>query len=266
MDLATLLGIIFGLLCIVVPVSLGGSPFAFVDIQSILVVLGGGIASTLISYRLPEITKVMKVVANAFSGKETSPESTIKMFIDLSQKARRDGLLALESSFEQIEDTYIKEALQLVVDGIEPEAIKDFMSLELNNMRMRHSKGHGLFKTMGALFPAWGMIGTLMGLIKLLGALDDPSTIGPAMAVALITTFYGSVIANFVCIPIANKLKVKSEEELKLKEMSIEGILSIQAGENPKIMEHKLKLFISPERRAVFSSEEKDDDSEKAES
>lgn len=258
MDIATIVGILFGILCILFPILNGGAPMAFWSISSIFVVLGGGLASTLISYRMNEITKIMKVVKNAFSNKSTSSEETIRMLVELSQKARREGLLALESEQEKLDDEYVKQSLQLIVDGVEPDTIRESMSLELENLQARHAKGHGLFKTMGSIFPAWGMIGTLMGLISLLKNLEDPAQIGPAMALALVTTFYGSVLANFVCIPIANKLMLKSKEEVQQKEMIIEGILSIQAGENPRIMEHKLKTFLSPEQKRKYDEQEED--------
>lgn len=196
----------------------------------------------------------MKVVVKVFIGKESSPIDTIKQMIELSQKARRDGLLSLEAEQENIKDEFLKESLQLVVDGVEPEIIVESMDLEIENMKARHDKGTGLFKTMAAQFPAWGMIGTLIGLIQLLKSLDDPSKIGPAMAVALITTFYGSVLANFICNPIANKLSLKSKEEIREKRMVIEGVLSIQAGENPKILEHKLKTFLSPKQKHEYEN------------
>ncbi len=253
MDIATLGGIIFGVVCIIISILLNGSLRSFYDVPSIFIVLGGGIASILISYRLSEISKVMKVTAKAFSSKQTTPEETIMLLVELSQKARREGLLALESEQERIDDDYIKQSLQLIVDGVEPDTIRESMDLELINLESRHLKGQSLFRTAAALFPAWGMIGTLIGLINLLKQLDDPSKIGPAMAVALVTTFYGSILANFICTPIANKLNIKSKEEIQQKEMIIEGILSIQAGENPRIMEHKLKTFLSPDQKLRYT-------------
>jgi len=253
MDIATIGGIAVGIVSIAVSILLDGSLLTFYNLPSIFIVIGGGMASILISYRMNEIAKIMKVVAKAFSSKQSTPEETIRLLVELSQKARREGLLALESEQERIEDDYIKQSLQLIVDGVEPDTIRESMELELENLEARHSKGQGLFKTMAALFPAWGMIGTLIGLINLLKQLSDPSKIGPAMAVALITTFYGSILANFVCTPIANKLAIKSKEEIQQKGMIIEGILSIQAGENPRIMEHKLKTFLSPEQKLKYS-------------
>jgi chemotaxis protein MotA len=259
MDIATFLGIIFGIVCIIYTIIAGASPLAFFDLRSVLIVLGGGIGSTLISYRAGEILKILNVVKHAFCGKQFSHSSLIRMLVELSQKARREGLLSLESEQEQIEDNFIKQSLQLIVDGVEPDTIRESLGLELENLKIRHNRGQSLFRTMGALFPAWGMIGTLMGLISLLKNLHEPSTIGPSMALALVTTFYGSVLSNFICIPIANKLKIKSQEEIQQKEMIIEGILSIQAGENPRIMEHKLKTFLSPSQKQQYDKESEDE-------
>ena len=252
MDLATFIGIILGTICTIYPILTGGFPKTFFDVGSIVLVCGGGLASALISYRLKEIASILKVVRNTFSKGQIDLESTIKLLVELSQKARREGLLALESDQDSIKDDFIRRSLQLIVDGVEPEMIKESLDLELDNMSLRHERGQGLFRTLAVLFPAWGMIGTLIGLINLLKALNDPNNIGPAMALALVTTLYGSLLAHFVCNPIANKLAIKSKEEIQQKEMVIEGILSIQAGENPRIMEHKLKTFLSAEQREEY--------------
>lgn len=252
MDIASIVGLLLGLVSILLPITLQGEPQAFVSISSIAVVFGGGIASILISYRLQEVLNVIKVVSHAFREKKKSSIETIKMMVDFSQKARREGLLALESEQENIQDDFIKQSLQLIVDGVEPEMIRECMDLEIETLESRHEKGQGLFKTLAALFPAWGMIGTLMGLIQLLKNLTDAAAIGPAMALALLTTFYGAILAYFVCSPIANKLKLKSKEEVQQKQMIIEGILSIQAGENPRLMEHKLKTFLSPNEKLDY--------------
>ncbi|HQA58684.1 MAG TPA: motility protein A [Acetivibrio sp.] len=267
MDLATLIGIIAGIVCIVASIMTGGSLWSFWDISSVYITVGGGICATLISYKIGEFAKIMKVAVKVLVGKESRPQDTIKMLVELSVKARREGLLSLEAEQENIKDEFLKQSLQLVVDGVEPEVIVDSMDLELENMKSRHDKGAGMFKTMAAQFPAWGMIGTLIGLIQLLDQLDDPSAIGPAMAVALITTFYGSVLANFICNPIATKLALKSKEEIQEKKMIIEGVLSIQSGENPRILEHKLKTFLSPKQKQDYESQSGKDavDSQRAE-
>ena len=251
MDIATVFGIILGVVCTVVSILISGKLGSFYDVPSIFITLGGGIASTLISYRVGEVVKVFKVVGHAFKNKSSSAMDTIALMVKLSEKTRREGLLAIESELEQIGEPFIKRSLQLVVDGVESETIKDYMNMEIANMEARHNKGVSIFKTMGALFPAWGMIGTLIGLIIMLEQLTDPASIGPAMAVALITTFYGSVLANFICSPIANKLKIKSDEEIQLKEMIAEAVISIQAGENPRMMEYKLRVFLKPDERDI---------------
>lgn len=254
MDIATILGLIFGVFCVVWSILLDGSLVAFWNLPSVVIVLGGGISASFISYKISEIKPVLKVVIKVFIGKETSQIDLIRKLVELSMKARRDGLLSLEAEQENINDEFLKASLQLVVDGVEPDIIVDSMDLEIENMKARHDKGSGLFKTLAAQFPAWGMIGTLIGLIQLLLVLDDPSKIGPAMSVALVTTFYGCILANLICNPIANKLSVKSKEEIQQKKMIIEGVLSIQAGENPKILEHKLKTFLSPKQKLAYDN------------
>ena len=255
MDLASIIGLAFGFVAIIVSITLDNGPSAlagFGNIPSVFITLGGGLAATMISYKLGDFVRLMKICGNIFTSKESSKEDMIRTLVDLSNKARREGLLALEAEQDKINDDFIKQSLQLVVDGVEPGTIRESMELELSNLEGRHLLGRSMFKTMAAQFPAWGMIGTLIGLINLLGMLDDPSAVGPAMAVALVTTFYGSILANFVCNPVVDKLTVLSRNEIQLKEMIIEGILSIQAGENPRIMEHKLKTFLSPEQKAHY--------------
>lgn len=262
MDIATVAGVVAGIICVVISINLDGDLSAFYDLPSIFITVGGGLCSTLISYRISEFVKIFKVVGKVFFGKQAEAQKILRTLVSLSQKSRREGLLALESEFEEIDDEFMKQSLQLIIDGVEPEMIKETMDLELENLSLRHSKGQGLFKTMGALFPAWGMIGTLIGLINLLKRLDDPSAIGPSMAVALITTFYGSMLANFVCIPIANKLGVASRDEIQMKQMILEGVLSIQAGENTRLMEHKLKTFLSPDEKRKYETESNEASSE----
>lgn len=252
MDLATIIGIASGIVMILIPLVLGGDAGAFIDVMSVFIVLGGGLAATMISYRLPEMMSIFKVTLKAFKSQEGDIGEEIKMMVDLSNKSRREGLLALEEDIEHIKDDFTKQAIMLMVDGIDSEDIKDMLELELDSTSSRHERGQGLFKTMAMLFPAWGMIGTLIGLVQLLKSLSDPSKIGPAMAVALITTFYGSVLANLVCTPIANKLALKSKEEILKKQLVIEGVLSIQSGESPRILENKLKCFLSPEQKSKF--------------
>jgi chemotaxis protein MotA len=252
MDIATLIGILVGLICIGYGLLSGGSPQAFLDIPSVFIVIGGGAASAFISYRVGEVAKIIQVVAKAFTSKDDVQFAIIETLVNLSKTARRNGLLAIENDIEKIEDEYLKSALRQVVDGEEPDSIRESMLIELESLKARHTKGQSFFKTLGSMFPAWGMIGTLIGLINLLRSLDDPSKIGPAMAVALITTFYGSILANFICLPLVNKLALKSKEEVQLKDMMIEGVLSLQAGVNSRTLEKRLTGFLSPEQRITY--------------
>lgn len=254
MDIATLFGLIFGVACIAYGIFSGGEISSFVHAGSIAVTLGGGLAATIISFPLSDTIKAFRALPLAFKPYRADPFQTIQLLVELSQKARREGLLALESAQENIKDDYLKKALELVVDGIEAEMVKTSMQFEIDSMVVRHSTVQAYWKTLATQFPAWGMIGTLMGLINLLRSMDDPSAIGPAMSLAIVTTFYGSVLANFICNPIATKLQGASAEEIRMREMIMEGILSIQSGENPRLMEHKLKTFLSPDQKLQYES------------
>jgi chemotaxis protein MotA len=258
MDLGTIIGLLAGVFCVVYSILISGRLDSFFDVASIFITVGGGICSTLISCRLSDIINTAKVVMRVFREKTSKSSDIIDMMVKLSEKTRREGLLSIENDLEEMDDPFIKQSLQLVVDGIESETIQDFMDTEIENMQARHGRGIAVFNTMGALFPAWGMIGTLIGLINLLLKLEDPSQIGPSMSVALVTTFYGSVISNFICIPMAGKLKMKSDEEVHLKEMVAEAVISIQAGENPRMLEQKLRIYLSPKERQEGAKKEKE--------
>ncbi|MBR3769752.1 MAG: MotA/TolQ/ExbB proton channel family protein, partial [Lachnospiraceae bacterium] len=177
------------------------------------------------------------------------PAASIKNIIDLANVARKEGLLALEEAANNIEDPFLKKGVMLVVDGTDPELVRAIMETELVSTDGRHRTKISFWENIATMGPAWGMIGTLVGLINMLQNMDDPNSIGPAMAVALITTLYGSLLANWIATPVATKLKTKNDEEMQLKEIMIEGLLSIQAGENPRVIEEKLKSFLSPQDR-----------------
>jgi chemotaxis protein MotA len=178
----------------------------------------------------------------------------IQRLVYFTEKARREGILALEDEVETLDDEFFKKGLQLVVDGSDPELVRNILETELAFVEERHKSGQGIFITMATLAPAFGMIGTLIGLINMLKHLDDPAVIGPNMAVALITTFYGALFANLICIPIASKLNIRSGQEVLLKELVIEGVLSLQAGENPRLVEEKLKAFLPPKARNALNA------------
>ncbi len=249
MDLATISGVIFGISAIIISIYLGGTLYAFIDIPSMFIVFGGTIASTLINFPLSDVISVLGVVKNAFLYKALLPTEEINKIVKFAETARREGILALETESERQTDEFLKKGLQLAVDGTAPDLIRNILETELSYLEDRHKLGQGIFESMGYYSPAFGMIGTLIGLINMLKSLDDPSSIGAGMSVALVTTFYGAVLANLILLPIAGKLKNRTESESLLKEIITEGIMSIQSGDNPRVVEEKLKAFLSPKLR-----------------
>lgn len=256
MDIATVAGIVSGVILFTVAISSNGSILDFVDFPSFLIVLGGTMAGTLINYPLYKVLEVIKILRVVFTKDTISPTEIIKKIVNFAEIARREGLLALEDAAYQVEDDFLKKGILLIVDGTDPELVRNILETELAFLEDRHKAGQSIFETMGALSPAFGMIGTLIGLIKMLKNLNNPEAIGPGMALALITTFYGALLANLVFIPVAGKLKIRSSEEILNKEVMIEGMLSIQAGENPRIIEEKLKAFLAPKIRESLQEEE----------
>ena len=221
----------------------------FIDPPSIVITIGGSLSSLLSSYTMPEVINNLKGLGVAFKDPKMDHGAVIRQIIDLSNVARKEGLLALEEVAGNLDDEFMKKGILLIVDGTEPELVRGILETELVNMDDRHKSMAGFYDTWATLGPAWGMIGTLIGLINMLKLLDDPSSIGPNMAVALVTTLYGSLIANWISIPIATKLRAKNQKEIMMKEVICEGILSIQAGENPRVIEEKLKSFLAPSER-----------------
>lgn len=260
MDLATLIGIIAGMALMIYGIVSGDQGVAalgnFVDLNSVWITFGGSFMAVLASSNLKDYLNGLKSIKITFKSPKLDEAGTIKNVMDLSNIARKEGLLALEEAANNLEDEFLKKGVLLVVDGTDPELVRAILETELDCMESRHKKNMGFWDNVASMGPAWGMIGTLIGLVNMLKKLDDPSSIGPAMAVALITTFYGSVLANWLATPTSNKLKVIHEEEYRVKIVIIEGLLSIQAGENPRVIGEKLKAFLSPAQRAVFEQEE----------
>jgi chemotaxis protein MotA len=255
MDISTVLGIVAGIGCIMVAIFLGGDIFGFINIPSLMIVAGGTIAATLINYPLPKVLSVFGVLKNAFFAKEHSPIEIINLIVQLASKARREGLINLENSLEEMDEDFLKRGLQLAADGVDPRILRNIMETELDYLRERHEFGQDLFNAMAKYSPAFGMIGTLIGLIQMLRNLDDPTTIGPSMAVALITTFYGALFANLIFIPIAGKLKARSDEEILYRQIILEGVLLIQAGDNPRMIAENLKVFLPPKMRSQLGGD-----------
>ena len=249
MDLATVLGMVLSFGLIGLALASGGSIMLFVHGPSMLIVFGGTLGATLTHYPLGTVLRVGKVISKTFTSKIPSTEIIIDQFMDYANRARREGILALESVVKGIDDPYLRKGLQLTVDGLEPDSIQAILETEIGNTESRHEPGIDLLNALAAYAPALGMIGTVIGLVQMLQNMDDPSKIGPAMAVALITTFYGAVLANLVFLPMVGKLKQRSKEEVMIMEMQMEGILGISRGENPRIIREKLSSFQPPKSR-----------------
>ncbi|MEM9874284.1 MAG: MotA/TolQ/ExbB proton channel family protein [Myxococcota bacterium] len=247
MDLATIIGFVLGLGLIVGSIALGNALPAFVDIPSIMIVFGGTIATTLVMERLENVTGAIKVARHAIFQPAGDVTKTITTILELSATARKEGLLALEKV--QIADPFLAQGVRMAVDGLPEEQIVETLSAELISMKARHTRGQKLFKFMAASAPSMGMIGTLIGLVQMLRSLDDPATIGPSMAVALLTTFYGAVIAFVFCNPIAEKLDRRSQEESSNMKVVIAGVRSIVAGHNPAIVKDALQARLPPTKR-----------------
>jgi len=252
-DLATVIGIITGFSLVMITIFMGGSPQIFIDIPSMMIVFGGATGSVLISFQLKEVLGVIGVIRKAFFSEKVDNVALIEQIVALSKKARKEGLLAIDKEINNIEDPFLRSGMEMVVDGTEADLIRNIMETELSYLMGRHKRGQDIMASYGEYSPAFGMIGTLIGLIAMLQNLNDPSQIGGGMAVALITTFYGAFAANLVFIPLAKKLKNRSEEEIVVKEMIIEGVLSIQFGEHPNTIQRKLMNFLSPKERVMES-------------
>ncbi len=255
MDIATLGGLVAGIGLIawgILANGLGMGPY--INAPSIIIVVGGTFAAHFIAYPLSKALGIGGVISRTISNSLDDTATIIAKILELANTARREGLLALEEGVADISDEFLKKGVGLIVDGTDPELIKSILETEMSYISDRHTESRGMLDNLGAMAPAFGMVGTLIGLVAMLQQLDDPSTIGPSMAVALLTTFYGSVLANLFFIPMSKKLEVRNSEEVIVKEIMIEGLLSIQAGENPRIIEEKLKAFLSPKIRKTIET------------
>lgn len=259
MDIATVVGFVAGTGLILWGMSSGGSLTLFFDVPSIAIVVGGGLSAVMVGFPMKQVFSTIKVLRTAFLMPRNESIDIIATIVSFAEKARREGLLTLEEDASQLQNEFMKKAIQLVVDGTDPELVRDILEIELAFLEDRHKLGKDVFEQLGSIFPAFGMIGTLIGLIAMLANLDDPNSIGSGMAVALITTFYGAILANFVALPIAKKLGVRSQEEVLVRQVIVEGVLAIQNGENPRIVQEKLKAFFPP----VLRKSDKDEEDEK---
>ena len=252
MDIASLAGIVLCFVMLIYGIfsSAGMAGFGeYLDFPSFIITLGGSIFATLASVSLSDFIGGLKSFTLIFSAPSLNTAEMIQKIIDLSNVARKEGLLSLEEAASDMEEPFLKKGILLIVDGTDPDLVRAIMETELVSIEGRHKTRIGFWETWGSMGPAWGMIGTLVGLVDMLYHMDNVAAVGPSMAVALITTLYGSVLANWICAPVAAKLKADNAAEMMMKEVRIEGLLSIQAGENPRVIEEKLKSFLAPKDR-----------------
>lgn len=257
MDIASIIGLIGCFFIIIFGIVTGDLGFAalpnFFDLPSVIITFGGTFICVMASNSMKDFIAGFTSIRLVFRLPAGEEAGTIRNIIDLSNVARKEGLLSLEEAANNLEDEFLKKGILLIVDGTDPELVRAILETELSCIEARHKKTITFWETVGAMGPAWGMIGTLIGLVNMLKNLSDSASIGPNMATALITTFYGSLLANWISAPVASKLKVNNDVEVMLKEVIIEGLLSIQAGENPRVIEEKLKSFLSPKQRVQLS-------------
>ena len=247
MDIATLVGFVGGLAIVLAAILTGGSLLLFINIPSILIVFGGSAFVVSMKFSLQQMTKAVSIALKAFLFKPESVEELIKKGTELAALARKSGPLALEKV--EIKDPYLKRGIMLVVDGTDPDIVREILYKEKNSVVSRHEEGQRIFKSLADVAPAMGMIGTLIGLVQMLANMDDPSSIGPAMAVALLTTLYGAVLANMFAAPVADKLSLRSQEEESLKQMMIDIVLGIAAGHSRAVVQEQLSSYLPANQR-----------------
>ncbi|MGL1862430.1 MAG: MotA/TolQ/ExbB proton channel family protein [Pseudodesulfovibrio sp.] len=247
MDIATLIGLVGAFGLIITTIFMGGNPAGFIDIPSMVVVLGGSFAVIFVMFPLSIVIGTVKVGLKTLLFKSNDPLEVVQLIVTLADTARKESLVALEKV--TIEDAFLKKGVMLVVDGSSEALVRSVMEIELDFMKQRHRQGQAVFKGLGNMAPAMGMIGTLIGLVNMLSNLSDPASIGPAMAVALLTTFYGAVIANCMFLPLATKLEVRSDEDALFMQLMVEGVSSLQRGDHPSVVKEKLQAFLPPNLR-----------------
>ncbi|HAS82649.1 MAG TPA: motility protein A [Verrucomicrobia bacterium] len=249
MDFGSILGILLCMALVGGAIFIGGGA-GFIDPLSIMITLGGSLSAVLINFQVSKILATFRAVRKAFVNRDKDFLALFKQLSDFAVRARRDGILGLESDVETLQDPFMKKGLQMGVDGNSAEIIEAVLEQDICSMMERHAVGHAIFQAIAAFAPAFGMLGTLIGLIQMLRNLSDPSSIGAGMAVALITTLYGAMVANMVALPIGGKLEQRTKEETAMRRMVLQGILSIQQGDSPRVAQEKLRSYLSPSLRA----------------
>lgn len=254
MDITTCIGLFLGFGLVGFSMASGpGGLVIFIHVSSMMIVFGGTISVTLINFPIGELKSLVKVAMTTLFFKVPSPTEEIERVVEYANLARKEGLLALENKLNEVDDKFFHKGVQLVIDGFPAETVRDIMELEAEWQRQRHSNGKKMMDALGSFAPAFGMIGTLVGLVQMLQNLSDPSKIGGGMATALLTTLYGAMAANMVFIPMAGKLEQRAKEEALLRDLMIEGIVAIQSGDGPQLIKEKLKSFIPPSEREAIA-------------
>lgn len=253
MDIATVIGLLLGTGLVLASIMMGGGGglAPFINIPSMMITIGGSFAALLINFPLGSVLGVVKVVKNCFLHKLPAPQTVIGQFKEFAAVVRKDGILALENGMEYIGDPFLRRGLEMVVGGNSREDIQNVLEIEVAYIEQRHLSGKKIMEALAAAAPAFGMIGTLIGLVQMLRTLDDPSQIGGGMATALLTTLYGALTANLFCIPLAGKLETRNNEEMMVRELMVSGLVSLVDGQTPRALEEKLVAFISPNARPV---------------
>ncbi|MCA9825568.1 MAG: flagellar motor protein [Dehalococcoidia bacterium] len=257
MDLATIIGLVLALVGIIGGMVLeGGNPAALFNIPGLMIVVVGTLGAVMISQSMDTLTSVPGALVTAFTGgKSHDAAKTVDHLVDMADKSRREGLLALEAEVGEIEDRFMKKGVQLMIDGTDPELLREIMEIDAASMKHRHESRFAVLEFMGGIAPTIGVLGAVMGLMSVMTHLDEPDHIGPGIATAFVATFYGVFTANVLFLPLAKKLQGASKHEIAYLEMVIEGLMSIQAGDNPRIVREKLDGFLTPSER----KREKDD-------
>lgn len=262
MDIATLFGFIAGLAVIGTTMCMGHGGVSlhngmlFMDLEAAIIVYGGALTAMCIAFPKEKLLEFGKISGKAFQEPKANMMEMFNIIVELSGISRRDGILALEDKIANVPDNFLKKGLQMLVDGISSEVIKQSMENDVVYMEKRHEQGHKMWDRLGYFGPALGMVGTLIGLVKMLATLDDPSKIGAGMAVALLTTFYGAMLANFFALPMECKLTQRTGNEILYREMILAGLIAIQSGDSPRVVADKLKIFLKPADRIKIEEQE----------
>ena len=249
MDLATLIGLFGAFAFILMAMLVGGDLVMFADTSSVFIVIGGSLFVVLMKYNVSQFFGAAKIAAKAFIFKTDKPDDLIAQIVTMADSARKGGFLALEEM--EVENPFLRKGIDLLVDGHDADTVRMILRKDIALTNERHEQGASIFSSLGDVAPAMGMIGTLIGLVAMLSNMDDPKSIGPAMAVALLTTLYGSILANMVALPIADKLMLRKNEERLNRLLILDGVLAIQEGQNPRVIDSYLKNYLHEKKRRL---------------